>query len=272
MAAPRKKKLDYFPLDSDFFSDKKIKVVLARYGADGITLYLYIICEIYKNSYYIKVDEDFYYIASQDLNMSGDKVKQVLKFLLKRSLFDDKLFQSDAVLTSAGIQKRYQDAVSGRAKKNSVVIEKYWLLKQEDTQPYLKVTLFDGNPGKNGSNSGKNSGNSSEITTKKKREEKKREEERRKEEKSGKPDGDLSGVFRLFEHCGFSITGYIAEELPALVEEYSAGWVMEAIRRSADRGRKSMGYIKGILNNWKAAGAMDGAKPERTAQSEWDDL
>ena len=269
MAAPRKKKLDYFPLDSDFFSDKKIKVVLARYGADGVTLYLYIICEIYKNSYYIKVDEDFYYIASQDLNMSSDKVKQVLKFLLKRSLFDDKLFQSDAVLTSTGIQKRYQDAVSGRAKKNSIVIEKYWLLKQEDTQPYLKVTLFNDYSEKNNSNSGKNSSNSGEISTKQKKEEKKREEERRKEETPG---SGLSDVFRLFEHCGFSITGYAAEELPALVEEYSAGWVMEAIRRSADRGRKSMGYIKGILGSWKTAGAMDGAKPEKAARPGWDDL
>lgn len=269
MAAPRKKKLDYFPLDSDFFSDKKIKVVLARYGADGVTLYLYIICEIYKNSYYIKVDEDFYYIASQDLNMSSDKVKQVLKFLLKRSLFDDKLFQSDDVLTSAGIQKRYQDAVSGRAKKNSIVIEKYWLLKQEDTQPYLKVTLFDDYSGKNDNNSRKNDNNSDEISTKKKREEKKREEERRKEEKPG---GDLSDVFRLFEHCGFSITGYAAEELPALVEEYSAGWVMEATRRAADRGKKSMSYIKGILSNWKTAGAMDGVKPKRAGRTGWDDL
>jgi len=36
--------LDYFPLEIDFFSDKKIKILKARYGADGITIYLYLLC------------------------------------------------------------------------------------------------------------------------------------------------------------------------------------------------------------------------------------
>lgn len=34
----------FFRLDVDFFSDKKIKILKARYGADGITLYMYLLC------------------------------------------------------------------------------------------------------------------------------------------------------------------------------------------------------------------------------------
>lgn len=41
----------FFRLDVDFFSDKKIKILKARYGADGITLYMYLLCEIYKSGY-----------------------------------------------------------------------------------------------------------------------------------------------------------------------------------------------------------------------------
>lgn len=41
----------FFRLDVDFFSDKKIKILKARYGADGITLYMYFLCEIYKSGY-----------------------------------------------------------------------------------------------------------------------------------------------------------------------------------------------------------------------------
>ena len=67
----------YFSLDVDFFSDKKIKILKARYGADGITLYIYLLCEIYKSGYYLKVDEDFEFIISDDLNMDCNKVKQV---------------------------------------------------------------------------------------------------------------------------------------------------------------------------------------------------
>ncbi|MCA5962383.1 DUF4373 domain-containing protein [Blautia sp. RD014234] len=82
-----------------------MKVLKARYGADGITIFLYLLCEIYKNGYYLKVDDDFEFVISDDLNMNCDKVKQVLTFLLERSMFDKQLFQSDAVLTSTGIQK-----------------------------------------------------------------------------------------------------------------------------------------------------------------------
>lgn len=79
----------FFRLDVDFFSDKKVKILKARYGADGVTLYLYILCEIYKAGYYLKIDEDFEFIVSDDLSMDSNKVKQVLNFLLERSLFDN---------------------------------------------------------------------------------------------------------------------------------------------------------------------------------------
>lgn len=100
MARRRQEGNLFFRLDVDFFSDRKVKILKARYGADGITLYLYLLCEIYKTGYYLKIDRDFEYIVSDDLNMESNKVKQVLNFLLERSLFDNTLFQSDKVLTS----------------------------------------------------------------------------------------------------------------------------------------------------------------------------
>lgn len=166
MARPKKDGLDYFPLDVDFFEDDKIKILKARYGADGIILYLYLLCRIYRQGYYIQVNEDFEYIISEDLKMSPDKVKQVLTFLLSRSLFDNTLFQSDAVLTSAGIQKRFQLAVKERAKKNPIKTGRYWLLKKEETEPFIKCTFFGDYSGKNDSYSGKNTDNSREQSLK----------------------------------------------------------------------------------------------------------
>ena len=104
MARHKKRGIEYFSLDCNFFSNRKIKILKSRYGADGITIFIYLLCEIYKNGYYIIVGDDFYYIVSDDLNMNSDKVKQVLTFLLERSMFDKQLFQSDAVLTSAGYE------------------------------------------------------------------------------------------------------------------------------------------------------------------------
>ena len=123
MARRRQEGNLFFRLDVDFFSDRKVKILKARYGADGITLYLYLLCEIYKTGYYLKIDRDFEYIVSDDLNMESNKVKQVLNFLLERSLFDNTLFQSDKVLTSAGIQRRYQASFDVKDKSVSEIKE-----------------------------------------------------------------------------------------------------------------------------------------------------
>ena len=160
MGRLKKEGMDYFSLDVDFFSDRKVKILKSRYGADGITLYIYLLCDIYKNGYYLKVDEDFEFIVSDDLNMNSDKVKQVLTFLLERSMFDKQLFQSDAVLTSAGIQRRFQLMVKSRAVKNPINIERYWLLSKEETATFIKVNHSLNNSGKNEENSRKNNADS----------------------------------------------------------------------------------------------------------------
>lgn len=109
MARKKQEGNRFFRMDADFFSDRKIKILKARYGADGIVLYLYLLCEIYKTGYYLQVDDDFEYIISDDLNMDGNKVKQVLNFLLERSLFDDTLFQSDKQRkTETGNERSYK--------------------------------------------------------------------------------------------------------------------------------------------------------------------
>ena len=167
MARPKKSGLSYFPLDTDFFEDNKIRILKARYGNDGMILYIYLLCGIYKEGYYMQVDDDFEYILSDDLGMDQNKAKQVLNFLLSRSLFDNTLFQSDTILTSAGIQRRFQLAIKERARKNPITVGRYWILSKEDTEPFIKCTLFDGFSGNQNCFSGKNEQDSSEKSLKK---------------------------------------------------------------------------------------------------------
>lgn len=56
------------------------------------------------------------------------------------SLFDMGLFQSDRVLTSRPIQRQFQKAVKERAKKNTILIECFWLLDENETEPFLKIS------------------------------------------------------------------------------------------------------------------------------------
>ncbi|WP_230106663.1 DUF4373 domain-containing protein [Claveliimonas bilis] len=166
LARFRKDGLNYFPLDVNFFYNEKIKILDARYGKDGVMLYLFLLGRIYDKGYYIHVNEDFEYLVSAELKMGADKVKQVLTFLLSRSLFDNTLFQSDAVLTSAGIQKRWQIAKKEAARKTPIEVGRFWLLKREETEPYIKCTFFDDCSGKNDNNSGKKEDNSGGKTIK----------------------------------------------------------------------------------------------------------
>lgn len=208
MARPRKQGLDYFPLDVDIFQDKKIRILKAKYGVDGFAIYVYLLCEIYKNGYYIKADDDFICIIADDLKMSINKVKQVLNFLLERSLFDSTLFQSDKVLTSESIQRRFQLAVKERAKKTPVQVNGFWILEKEETETFIQVHSFLNNSNKNGSYSRKNENYSKEKSIK----ESKVKESKVKESIKGKT--------------------LLPKEREELIKEYGIELVDEYIRRT----------------------------------------
>ena len=154
MARPKKTGLDYFPFDVQFFSNKKIKILKARYGTDGVVLFLFLLCEIYKNGYYLIWDDDYKYVVADELNLSDGLIEQVLNFLIERSLLNRILLGSDTFLTSPGIQSRFQEAVKSRAVKSPVsVISELWLLSKEKTQSFIKFTqnsdIPQNNPEKN---------------------------------------------------------------------------------------------------------------------------
>lgn len=142
MSRTQSQGIEYFPFAVDFFSDNKVKILKARYGADGIMIYMYILCCIYREGYYTRVNDDFIFVISDDLHISSDTVQQVMTFLLKRSMFNEQLFKSDAILTSDGIQERWQKAIAKRAQMTPIKVSDYWLLDEADTKPYIKVAHF----------------------------------------------------------------------------------------------------------------------------------
>lgn len=168
MARPKKTGLDYFPFDVQFFANKKIKILKARYGTDGVVLFLFLLCEIYKNGYYLIWDDDYKYVVADELNLSDGLIEQVLNFLIGRSLLNRILLGSDTFLTSPGIQSRFQEAVKSRAVKSPVsVISELWLLSKEKTQSFIKFTQNSDIPQNNPSFSKNNPNNSEKNATKK---------------------------------------------------------------------------------------------------------
>lgn len=180
MARPIREGLLYFPFDTDFFQDKKIRALKGRYGTDGLAVYIYLLCEIYKAGYYIVSDDDLILCLADDLNISEGSARQIISFLLSRSLLTeikgDKLAKSDTVLTAASVQRRYQEAVKG-LRRDVCVKAEYWLLEPEDTLSIIKTCSENNKSGKNEGKSGKNGSKSGKNPTNKRKENKIKEKE-----------------------------------------------------------------------------------------------
>ena len=263
MARRRQEGNLFFRLDVDFFSDRKVKILKARYGADGITLYLYLLCEIYKIGYYLKIDEDFEYIVSDDLNMESNKVKQVLNFLLERSLFDNTLFQSDKVLTSAGIQRRYQAMVKARALKTPITVERFWLLPEEETETFIKVHPSLNNSENNPDNSRKKDDNSRKNDTKGK----KKKEKYIYTDPPGTyfEDPSLNDIFLLFLKSRQNKGDQLTEEQIQLLAE-------EVLSLSSDPEERIAMVKKSIMNGWKGFYPVKKQKKKETSKNRFNNF
>ena len=53
MARKKQEGNRFFRMDADFFSDRKIKILKARYGAEGIVLFLFFLFDIYMLWYFL---------------------------------------------------------------------------------------------------------------------------------------------------------------------------------------------------------------------------
>ncbi len=194
MARPKQDGLLYFSFDTDFFyADKRIKRLHSRYGNDGIIFYIYLLTEIYRNGYYIRWDAESMDDAMDDLHLTEGFIEQVMTFLVSRSLLVKRtLTNPDTIITiqkegdnrpqceladggngqeraevisSPGIQKRYQEAVKGRKRQFEVNAE-IWLLDEEETASCIKVANNKSFSEKNPYKSEKNKSKSKKNTAK----------------------------------------------------------------------------------------------------------
>lgn len=168
MARPQKKGLLYFPFDTDFFADLKIRALSARYGSDGLIFYIWLLAEIYReNGYYIVWNEDSEDAAIASLGLSEGSMKQIMTFLASRSLIVEiTLASSDTIITSQNIQKRYQEAA--KSLRREIIVDcEIWLLNEEETASFIKVTQNSDKYSKNHNKSVKNESKSRKNPTNK---------------------------------------------------------------------------------------------------------
>jgi hypothetical protein len=108
MARTRRNGLEYFPMDTDMFSDIKIRKLIKFQSGKAIAVYTLLLCNIYRNGYYIVWDNELPFIVSEQSGYDEAYIREAIRCCLKVGLFDSELFNKHKVLTSAGIQKRYR--------------------------------------------------------------------------------------------------------------------------------------------------------------------
>ena len=123
--------LRYFPKDVDYYMDDRIMDLLDAYGPLGQTVYDVMLTMVYREGYYLEMAPDrlarqiIRWIGSQWVE-SREKVVEVLGFIAEVGLVDKALYRQE-VITSAAIQRRYDEVAARRKTDRS----KYWLLEAE---------------------------------------------------------------------------------------------------------------------------------------------
>ena len=255
MGRPCAKGFPFFPLDSDiFYSDKRLKRVKVHHGTGGILLYLFILCEAYRvEGYYVKYNNDFLDDAADFLNVSANEIGLILNFFFERSLLDGKLFKTDKVLTSHGIQKRFQEMSKGRGAKHKILVDSnLWLLNEEETESFISFTQNLGFSQKNSSNSVKN--NSSSVKNPTKRKERKIKENKTKESKA--EDTLSAAIIEAYESNIGTISPMIYNKLFEWQKDVDESLILYAIEQAVEYNRKSWAYINTILNNHHSCGRI----------------
>lgn len=124
----------YFSKDTDYYTDDKIRMLRAEFGAKGMYLLDYILCEIYgKNGYFMKWDKDKRNLVSDGAGCgcTPEFVSEFIAGCIRCSFFERRVFDMFGVLTSHGIQKRFIKMLRNRTTVK--MIEEYWLLDLDDS-------------------------------------------------------------------------------------------------------------------------------------------
>lgn len=114
MARPYKVGLGYFPLDTDFFHNPKIKALRREYGAIGVLTYLNILCRAYsEGGYWFKVPSIDYIandiaeeISNTHIQRVASCVRETISYLIDQGSLDKGLIER-GVGSGIAIQEQY---------------------------------------------------------------------------------------------------------------------------------------------------------------------
>ena len=138
MARPTKLGLDYFPHDTHTDQDTALALVEAEFGLEAYAVYFKLLEFIYSQGYAIPWGSDECLLFAKRIGAFGvsSRISEIIKGLVRRSLFDGRVFNSFQILTSASIQVRWLEA---KRKKVEEIEKNIRLVPDNRTAPEVSA-------------------------------------------------------------------------------------------------------------------------------------
>ena len=132
MARISKPGLDYFPLDVNFFQDRKVRRISNRHHAAGIAALTSLLCLIYKEKgFYVAWNQETLFDISQEVCCEEEEMQAIIDDCLSVGLFDTYIYKEYGILTSQAIQEQYHKIITDSRRKYKLPLERFWLIKEE---------------------------------------------------------------------------------------------------------------------------------------------
>ena len=164
MPRPIKQGLDYFPLVTDFFSNKKIKSIRRAHDTIGILTYLNLLSRVYREEGYFYRFDDLEElsmdiaeeIANKQLRSVAASVAETINYLVGRGTLDQGLFEK-GVISGVALQKQY--VISAYKSKRKIKMDVHLLVDVDEV-----IAEFKKNSEETAFNSEETAFNSEEST------------------------------------------------------------------------------------------------------------
>ena len=123
MARNQKIGFDFYRVDTDRYQDIRIKKLKKNYGCNGIAVYDYVLCEIYRvKGCFLEWDESTTFDVAEYFGLKENTVSEIMRYCGSVGLFDKELL-SRGIVTSVSIQKRYLDMCQSAKRANATIPE-----------------------------------------------------------------------------------------------------------------------------------------------------
>lgn len=254
MARPIKEGLDYFPLDTDIIHDLKIRKIMRSNGPQAIAVLLDLLGNIYgDHGYYMQWDDDVRFLIADDVGISEAAVDEMVKKAVQVDFFNKKLFDKFSILTSKGIQKRYQKASK---RKTSYCIQKRYSL-------VVNVHNNSVNVDKNPRSSEVNSAKSTQSKVKESKGNKSKADAVNPFDASGDQKDQQQHPLAYYQEAfGQSARGDLVQHIEKLADYFGNELVNYAIKIAVTNGN-GFSYANGIMKSWYQDGIKTLADAKR---------